>query len=122
ELLRLGERDHRLGERGSESFCHVAQQVGVPHLKPGLGPAHPPAVATCEHQQRGLHMLIIFLPMKAIDFTVHLPTPEWLDVSMKGYVEAAESYFRSKVAKRSLEELARDYEKLDVLALLLAWD
>ena len=41
---------------------------------------------------------------------------------MKGYVEAAEAYFRSKVVRRSLEELARDYEKLDVLALLLAWD
>jgi predicted TIM-barrel fold metal-dependent hydrolase len=60
--------------------------------------------------------------VKAIDFHVHLPTPEWLDVSMKGYVEAAESYFRSKVARRSLEELAGDYEKLDMLAVLLAWD
>ena len=67
-------------------------------------------------------MLIIFLPMKAIDFHVHLPTPEWLDVSMKGYVEAAESYFRSKVAKRSLDELARDYEELEMMAVLLAWD
>ncbi len=60
--------------------------------------------------------------MKAIDFHVHLPTPEWLDVSMKGYIEAAESYFRSKVARRSLDELARDYEAIDVMALLLAWD
>jgi predicted TIM-barrel fold metal-dependent hydrolase len=67
-------------------------------------------------------MLIIFLPMKAIDFHVHLPTPEWLDVSMKGYVEAAESYFRSKIAKRSLDELAGDYEELDMMAVLLAWD
>ncbi|HKB34001.1 MAG TPA: amidohydrolase family protein [Candidatus Dormibacteraeota bacterium] len=60
--------------------------------------------------------------MKAIDFHVHLPTPEWLDVSMKGYVEAAESYFRSKVVHRSLDELAHDYEELDVMAVLLAWD
>lgn len=60
--------------------------------------------------------------MKAIDFHVHLPTPEWLDVSMKGYVEAAEAYFRSKVVRRSLEELASDYEQMDVLAVLLAWD
>ena len=60
--------------------------------------------------------------VRAIDFHVHLPTPEWLDVSMKGYVEAAEAYFRSKVVRRSLEELARDYEKLDVVAVLLAWD
>ena len=60
--------------------------------------------------------------MKAIDFHVHLPTPEWLDVSMRGYIEAAENYFRSKVARRSLDELAHDYEQLEVLAVLLAWD
>ena len=41
---------------------------------------------------------------------------------MRGYVEAAEKYFRSKVARRSLEELAGDYEEMDVLAVLLAWD
>jgi predicted TIM-barrel fold metal-dependent hydrolase len=60
--------------------------------------------------------------LRAIDFHVHLPTPDWLDVSMKGYVEAAESYFRSKVARRTLEELARDYTEIDVVAVLLAWD
>ena len=60
--------------------------------------------------------------MRAIDFHVHLPTPEWLDVSMRGYIEAAEGYFRSKVVRRSLEELAGDYEAIDVVAVLLAWD
>jgi uncharacterized protein len=60
--------------------------------------------------------------MKAIDFHVHLPTPEWLDVSMKGYIEAAESYFRSKVARKSLDDLARDYGDMDIVAVLLAWD
>ncbi len=60
--------------------------------------------------------------MKAIDFHVHLPTPEWLDTSMRGYVEAAETYFRSKIARRSLAELAHEYDELDVVAVLLAWD
>jgi predicted TIM-barrel fold metal-dependent hydrolase len=60
--------------------------------------------------------------VRAIDFHVHLPTPEWLDASLKGYIEAAEAYFRSKVVRRSLEELARDYQDLDVIAVLLAWD
>lgn len=41
---------------------------------------------------------------------------------MRGYVEAAEAYFRSKVARRTLEQLAQDYEELDVVAVLLAWD
>ena len=35
------------------------------------------------------------MPLRAIDFHVHLPTPDWLDGSMAGYVEAAEAYFRS---------------------------
>lgn len=60
--------------------------------------------------------------MKAIDFHVHLPTPEWLDVSMKGYIEAAETYFRSKVARKTIEELAHEYRAMDIVAALLAWD
>ena len=60
--------------------------------------------------------------MRAIDFHVHLPTPDWLDGSMDGYVEAAEAYFRSTVERQSLGELADKYRALDVLAVLLAWD
>jgi predicted TIM-barrel fold metal-dependent hydrolase len=60
--------------------------------------------------------------MRAIDFHVHLPTPDWLDGSMNGYVEAAEAYFRSTVERKSLGELADKYRALDVLAVLLAWD
>jgi predicted TIM-barrel fold metal-dependent hydrolase len=60
--------------------------------------------------------------MRAIDFHVHLPTPDWLDGSMAGYVEAAEAYFRSKVERQSLDELAAKYRALEVTAVLLAWD
>jgi predicted TIM-barrel fold metal-dependent hydrolase len=60
--------------------------------------------------------------MRAIDFHVHLPTPDWLDGSMDGYVEAAQAYFRSTVERQSLGELADKYRALDVLAVLLAWD
>jgi predicted TIM-barrel fold metal-dependent hydrolase len=60
--------------------------------------------------------------LRAIDFHVHLPTPAWLDVSMRGYVETAESYFRSTIARRTIDELAADYSALDVKAVLLAWD
>ena len=60
--------------------------------------------------------------MRAIDFHVHLPTPDWLDGSMDGYVDAAEAYFRSTVERQSLGELADKYRALDVLAVLLAWD
>jgi uncharacterized protein len=60
--------------------------------------------------------------MRAIDFHVHLPTPDWLDGSMAGYVEAAEAYFRSTVERQSLGELADKYRALDTMAVLLAWD
>jgi predicted TIM-barrel fold metal-dependent hydrolase len=66
--------------------------------------------------------IILLVAVRAIDFHVHLPTPEWLDTSMRGYIEAAEAYYRSKVARRSLDELASDYESIDTVAVLLAWD
>lgn len=41
---------------------------------------------------------------------------------MKGYIEAAEIYFRSKIVRRTIDELAHDYSEIDVVAVLLAWD
>jgi len=60
--------------------------------------------------------------LRAIDFHVHLPTPDWLDGSMAGYVEAAEACFRSTVERQSLDQLATRYRDLQVQAVLLAWD
>ena len=60
--------------------------------------------------------------MRAIDFHVHLPTPDWLDGSMAGYVEAAEAYFRSPVQRSSIPDLAEMYRRLETMAVLLAWD
>jgi len=62
------------------------------------------------------------MAVRAIDFHVHLPTPDWLDGSMAGYVEAAEAYFRAPVQRASLAELADRYRGLNVRAVLLAWD
>ena len=62
------------------------------------------------------------MSIRAIDFHVHLPTPDWLDGSMAGYVEAAEAYFRSPVQRQSLAGLADQYRGLGLMAVLLAWD
>jgi predicted TIM-barrel fold metal-dependent hydrolase len=62
------------------------------------------------------------VPLRAVDFHVHLPTPDWLDGSMAGYVEAAEAYFRSPVQRQSLDQLAARYRELELRAVLLAWD
>jgi predicted TIM-barrel fold metal-dependent hydrolase len=60
--------------------------------------------------------------VRAIDFHVHLPTPDWMDGSMAGYIEPAEAYFRAPAQRASLAELAARYESLNARALLLAWD
>jgi predicted TIM-barrel fold metal-dependent hydrolase len=60
--------------------------------------------------------------VRAIDFHVHLPTPDWLQGSMGPYVASAEAYFRSRVVEKPIAELADEYRALDVRAVLLAWD
>jgi hypothetical protein len=60
--------------------------------------------------------------LRAVDFHVHLPTPDWLDGSLAGYTEAAEAYFRAPVERQPLSQLAERYEGLGVRAVLLAWD
>src|SRR5258705_1961947 len=106
DLLGLRKGDHHLRERGGKPIHHPAQEGGVPDPEPGLGASHTAAFSAREHQQRGLHGDYHRPAVRAIDFHVHLPTPDWLDKSMKGYVEAAESYFRSQIVMRTLAELA----------------
>ena len=60
--------------------------------------------------------------MRAVDFHVHLPTREWLDETMRGYTEPAERYFRAQVPRKTLQEVAAEYQELDILGVLLAWD
>ena len=62
------------------------------------------------------------MTLRGYDFHVHLPTPDWIDGSMAGYVEAAEAYFRGKVERQSLGQLAERYQGLGIKAVLLAWD
>ena len=64
------------------------------------------------------------MPPRAIDFHVHLPTPDWLDGSMAGYVAPgpAEAYFRAPAQRQALDELAARYRGLELTAVLLAWD
>jgi predicted TIM-barrel fold metal-dependent hydrolase len=59
---------------------------------------------------------------KAIDMHVHLPTASFLDGAVKPFIEPAEAFFRSKVPVREMAEVARVYDELDILAVLLAWD
>ncbi len=60
--------------------------------------------------------------MATIDFHVHLPVPEWLDGALGPYLESAERFFRAKATARPMEDLAAEYEQLNMVGVLLAWD
>jgi predicted TIM-barrel fold metal-dependent hydrolase len=59
---------------------------------------------------------------KAIDMHVHLPTNSWLEGSIRPFKLAAEKFFRNAVPVREMDEVARMYESLDMIGVLLAWD
>jgi predicted TIM-barrel fold metal-dependent hydrolase len=59
---------------------------------------------------------------RAIDFHVHLPIAEFMDVAIGPFRAAAERYFRSDVKLRDVEEIADYYAAQDIIGVLLAWD
>ena len=59
---------------------------------------------------------------KAIDMHVHLPTPSFLEAAIQPYHKPAEKFFRTSVPVRAMDEVARLYEELDIVGVLLAWD
>lgn len=58
----------------------------------------------------------------AIDMHVHLPTGSFLNGAIKPFVGPAEKFFRTMVPVREMDEVARLYEELDIIGVLLAWD
>jgi uncharacterized protein len=59
---------------------------------------------------------------RAIDFHVHLPITEFMDVAIGKFRKATEEYFRSEVKLRDVEEIAAYYRDQDIVGVLLAWD
>jgi len=59
---------------------------------------------------------------KAIDLHVHLPTDEWLENAIGPHLEATERYFRAKVPRKTIEEVAEEYAGRDILGVVLDWD
>ena len=59
---------------------------------------------------------------KAIDFHVHLPIAEFMDVAIGKYRAATEQFFRREVKLRDIEEIAAHYVEQDIVGVLLAWD
>ncbi|HET9109235.1 MAG TPA: amidohydrolase family protein [Ktedonobacterales bacterium] len=59
---------------------------------------------------------------RAIDFHVHLPIAEFMDVAIGKYRAGAEAFFRREVKLRDIEEIADYYTEQDMVGVLLAWD
>ena len=59
---------------------------------------------------------------RAIDFHVHLPIAEFMDVAIGKYRAEVERYFRREVKLRDIEEIAAYYAEQDMIGVLLAWD
>jgi predicted TIM-barrel fold metal-dependent hydrolase len=59
---------------------------------------------------------------RAIDFHVHLPITEFMDVAIGKYRAAVEQYFRREVKLRDIEEIAAYYAEQEIVGVLLAWD
>src|SRR5439155_9388510 len=59
---------------------------------------------------------------RAIDLHVHLPMDEWLDNAIGPLLPATEAYFRAKVQRKTIEEVAGEYGDRDVLGVVLDWD
>ncbi|HEV8192680.1 MAG TPA: amidohydrolase family protein [Ktedonobacterales bacterium] len=59
---------------------------------------------------------------RAIDFHVHLPITEFMDVAVGKYRAAVEQYFRREVKLLDSEEIAAYYAEQDMVGVLLAWD
>ncbi|HEY1332028.1 MAG TPA: amidohydrolase family protein [Actinomycetota bacterium] len=60
--------------------------------------------------------------VKAIDLHVHLPTEEWLSQSIGPYLEATEAYFRARVPRKTIEDVAEEYASRGLLGVVLDWD
>jgi len=58
----------------------------------------------------------------AIDLHVHLPTEAWLEQSIGPHLEATEAYFRARVPRKTIEEVAEEYAARDLLGVVLDWD
>lgn len=59
---------------------------------------------------------------RAIDVHVHPSTTEYLDGAMGEFTPACEAYFRKPLPRRSVDEMAEEFRRADILAVLLAWN
>lgn len=67
-------------------------------------------------------LLLDFDGLRAFDTHVHLGTRDWIVDSMGPYKDSVERYFNTRMEPVELEEMVALYRRLNLGALLLAWD
>jgi predicted TIM-barrel fold metal-dependent hydrolase len=60
--------------------------------------------------------------VRAIDLHVHLPMDEWLEGAIGPHLPATEAYFRAKVPRKTIDQVAEEYRDRDILGVVLDWD
>jgi predicted TIM-barrel fold metal-dependent hydrolase len=59
---------------------------------------------------------------RAIDVHVHPSTAEYIDGALGEYGPACEVYFRTELPRHSVQEMADEFRRADILGVLFAWD
>ena len=56
------------------------------------------------------------------DAVAEVKMDEWLDNAIGPHLEATEAYFRAKIVRKTIEEVAAEYSTRDILGVVLDWD
>jgi predicted TIM-barrel fold metal-dependent hydrolase len=59
---------------------------------------------------------------RAIDVHVHPSTFEFVNDALGQYAPACEAYFRTELPRHSVQEMADEFRRADILGVLFAWD
>src|SRR5262249_61622746 len=59
---------------------------------------------------------------KSFALHVHLPMEQWLQQSIGPLLPATEAYFRARVPRKAIEDVAEEYASRDILGVVLDWD
>lgn len=59
---------------------------------------------------------------RAIDVHVHPSTFEFVNDALGEYAPACETYFRTELPRHSVQEMADEFRRQDILGVLLGWD
>jgi len=112
-------RPHRVLSDPGDGQLPPVRPPDAELAEPGNQPVSAPCAGGADRERPRAYDR--FVPLRGYDFHVHLPTPDWLDGSMAGYVEAAEAYSTQGRAAAA-EPARRQVRQLEIKGRAAAWD